>query len=235
VLQDVDTIFVEGITDKHYLELGIKEFSQGLQSKLYHREMLIITRPEGCGTSLLCDWAIAWLHMGFSAKAYVLLDHDAAGIKAKSTIKSINDDYSRIRRFNLKSKFWDPNEVVSLIMNSLPSAGRKNYQYEVEHLLSLDFWLRHIPSGSRSEKPYAELSGMFESCLSKSKTVDALIFDLNLPIEIKNSILSWNVKDEKKVSICSRVQSLCNEGKGQVISGLRKTVDSLEAYFLSPT
>ena len=74
---DKDTIFVEGITDKGYLEMAIATFSPLLHQKINNGLLQIVTREEnGCGTSLLVDWAVAWMHLNYKCKAVVLLDAD---------------------------------------------------------------------------------------------------------------------------------------------------------------
>lgn len=57
---DIQTIFVEGITDKTYLEKAIELYSSKLRQKIQDGKLQIVTREEnGCGTGLLVDWAIA--------------------------------------------------------------------------------------------------------------------------------------------------------------------------------
>lgn len=93
---DIDTIFVEGKTDKEYLELAICELSHQLEDRIKQQTLRIVTREEnGCGTSLLCDWAIAWMHLNYKSKAVFLFDNDSAGLYAK---KEVNEAKKKISK-----------------------------------------------------------------------------------------------------------------------------------------
>ena len=57
--------------------------SMKLQNKYSNGEINIVTREEnGCGTSLLVDWAIAWMHLNYHSRAVFLFDNDQAGNNA---------------------------------------------------------------------------------------------------------------------------------------------------------
>ena len=67
--------------------MAIHAYSQLLSRKIKDGELQIVTREEnGCGTGLLVDWAIAWMHLNYNSKAVVLFDADKEGIKAKKTV-----------------------------------------------------------------------------------------------------------------------------------------------------
>ena len=54
---------------------------------MQNEKLQIVTREEnGCGTGLLVDWAIAWMHMNYNSKAVVLFDADKEGIDAKNAV-----------------------------------------------------------------------------------------------------------------------------------------------------
>lgn len=54
--------------------MAIHAYSQLLSRKIKDGELQIVTREEnGCGTGLLVDWAIAWMHLNYNSKAVVLL------------------------------------------------------------------------------------------------------------------------------------------------------------------
>lgn len=57
---DKETIFVEGITDKRYLEMAVKVYSQNLNKKLQEGKLQIVTREKN-GVVLVC-WSIGLLH-----------------------------------------------------------------------------------------------------------------------------------------------------------------------------
>lgn len=86
VLTDVPTIMVESETDVDYLQLAIAHLSPMLQTMLDEKQLRIIYKLDGAGTTQLCDWARSWIYSGFRSKMVVLLDKDEAGLKAKNEI-----------------------------------------------------------------------------------------------------------------------------------------------------
>ena len=65
--------------------------------------MQIVTREKnGCGTSLLVDWAVAWMHLNYNNKLVVLLDADKEGIEA---LKAINNKKTEIKKNYKRLKF----------------------------------------------------------------------------------------------------------------------------------
>ncbi len=94
--KDIDTIFVEGITDKEYLKMAFNNMSTKLQDKYSKGEINIVTREEnGCGSSLLVDWAIAWMHLNYRSRAVFLFDNDQAGNSAIIKVKEAKKQYEK--------------------------------------------------------------------------------------------------------------------------------------------
>lgn len=78
--------------------MAINAYSKILRKKLQDGELQITTREEnGCGTGLLIDWAIAWMHLNYSSKAVILLDADKEGKTAK---KSIDGEKNQIKKIS---------------------------------------------------------------------------------------------------------------------------------------
>ena len=63
---------------------------------------MVVTREKnGCGTGLLVDWAIVWMHLNYKSKAVILLDADKEGIEAKRLINEARDKYKK-KNYKLK-------------------------------------------------------------------------------------------------------------------------------------
>ena len=62
LLVDVPTVFVEGITDKQYIELAITLFSPELKEKLDSDQLRIFTKDGEGGCSEIYNWVHAWIY-----------------------------------------------------------------------------------------------------------------------------------------------------------------------------
>lgn len=51
------------------------------------KQLRIVCKNDGAGTTTLADWSLAWIYSGFKSKMLVLLDKDEAGVKAKNNIE----------------------------------------------------------------------------------------------------------------------------------------------------
>lgn len=83
---DIPTIMVEGKTDKQYLELAIKLYSEKLFEKIKEGKLRIFSKEGEGGCKKLIDWTYAWIYSGNASKAIVLFDKDEAGILAKNEL-----------------------------------------------------------------------------------------------------------------------------------------------------
>lgn len=195
---DINTIFVEGITDREYLEMAIKVYSSSLQKKIDEGELLIVTREEnGCGTTLLTDWAIAWMHLNYKSKAIFLLDNDKAGIDARKKIKAAKEQYQK-KNFALEVKTLCPTEDMKKINSKI----KNSIYYEIEHLLSYEFWDKLKKYNWVVYKENEELIEVYNKVMTKDKSIDTIIDEIVDNRNMKETILYWNPKEDKKKSNC---------------------------------
>lgn len=103
ILVDVPTILVEGETDIEYLKIAFAEHSPALHSMIEKKQLRIVCKNDGAGTTTLADWSLAWIYSGFKSKMLVLLDKDEAGVKAKNNIEKMKHLF--ISRTQLPSAF----------------------------------------------------------------------------------------------------------------------------------
>lgn len=223
---DIETIFVEGITDKAYLEMAINAYSQLLSEKMKDGKLHIVTREEnGCGTGLLVDWAIAWMHLNYNSKAVVLLDADKEGIDAK---KTINDEKKKINRnYKLKAVILQATEDIKSVNRRINNA----VAFTVEHLLSYECWRRIKENNWAEERKQDEMFDIFNNVMDMTKALSRIIDEVVDNKDLKETIISYIPKDEKKSQILNFVRREVETGNISVLEGFKNTIDILEKEF----
>lgn len=224
---DRDTIFVEGITDKSYLEMGIKAFSPKLQKMIDDGSLQIVTREEnGCGTGLLVDWAIAWMHLNYTKKAIFLLDADQAGKNARDKIKEAKEKF-RKKKFKLKPLFLQPTDDMKVVNDKI----NNSLTITIEHLLSYDFWLQLQKYGLVEERSDKEVLEIFKNVLEISKSLEKTIDDILDNKKMRDTIIYLKPKDDKKNKIFKLANNEVKNGNVSVIEGLKNTIAQFEKEF----
>lgn len=222
--KDVDTIFVEGITDKEYLEIAFKNMSMKLQNKYSNGEINIVTREEnGCGTSLLVDWAIAWMHLNYHSRAVFLFDNDQAGNNAIKKVKEAKKQYEK-KKFRLDAIPLQPTDDMKKVMAII----NNTVFFEIEHLLSDDFWKRIENNDWCLTKSMSELQQVYSKVLSYDRTIKDIIGSIALKLQIQDSVLRLNPKEDKKAQILNAVRTEVESGNRMVLCGFTNTLCKLE-------
>ena len=225
ILTDVPTIMVEGETDVEYLKLAIKHNSSILQKKLDERELRIVYKQDGAGTTQLCDWALAWIYSGFRSKLYILLDKDEAGLKAKDEIVSGEAYKTRGCSSTMRIANIQPsNEIINLYQKNI------KFYYEIEHLCSGEVWKGWKTQGLVSLREDRELRKMFETLIPRDKSLDNIIDELVEDTEIRDTIVSFEPKKLKKNKMVDYLKNNFGEDKS-VFVGFEKTIKDIENYF----
>ena len=144
LLVDVPTVFVEGITDKKYIELAILLFSPDLQSMLDSGKLRIFTKEGQGGCTEIYNWVHAWIYNKNRSKTLEIFDKDSAGINAHNALT--NSSVFKESQNN-KIVYIPPNENIKVVLRK-----EINLQFEIEHLLSLQCWKRLIETGIATER-----------------------------------------------------------------------------------
>lgn len=224
---DADTIFVEGISDKKYLKKAIELLSKDLQERLDNHTLKIVTREEnGCGTSLLCDWAVAWMHFNYSSKAVFLLDNDEAGNIAKKKINESRQQFSK-KGFKLSVLQIQPTEDMKVVNSKI----NNSLIFEIEHLLSYDFWKQLKIKGWVELKEVDELLMVYGKLMVRDKSVESIIDEVVDNIELKETIIFLNPSESKKDQICKYAEEYVSNRNVNAFDGFANTIRRLEKEF----
>ena len=223
---DRDSIFVEGITDKVYWEMAINAFSPTLKDKINNGQLQIVTNEVGgCGTTLLTSWAIAWMHLNFKSKAVFLLDADSAGIKARKEIVDAKEKNTKSKS-KLKAIMMEPTDEMKQVNASI----HNSFEFTVEHLLSCDFWKEIIKRCWVEERSSSELYNIFEKVFDSESSLVSII-DKYVSGRLKNTIVKYKPRKEKKDKILNLAKKQVESGDCTILEGFRNTIIALENEF----
>lgn len=181
---------------------------------------------NGCGTGLLVDWAIVWMHLNYKSKAVILLDADKEGIEAKRLINEARDKYKK-KNYKLKALLLQPTEDMKIVNHKI----KNSIIITVEHLLSYEFWEKIKGNDWVEEKNRTEILNMFENVMDIRKFLDSVIDELIDNKDMKETIIYLMPKDDKKDKILKLVQSEVENGNVSVIEGFSNTILELEKQF----
>lgn len=224
VLTDVPTIFVEGETDIAYLKIAIAEHSDYLHQLIDSQKLRIICKNGGAGTTSLVDWTFAWIFSGFKSKLFVLFDKDAAGIEAKNELEHSEIYKSKQNSLAIRMQYIEPSDDIITLLKK-----RIKFEYEIEHLLSIDFWKEIKRKNYLEFRTEEELNRMFIGLVPRDKSLDSVIDDLVENTKIRDTILTFSPRDIKKGKIVKFLEN--HEDKYSATIGFKRTIQKIEAHF----
>lgn len=228
ILDDIDTILVEGKTDKAYLELAIRKLSPELQRLIDEDALRIFVKEGRGGVSQIADWAISWSYSGNTHKLFVLFDKDAAGTKAKAELETNEAFKHKKSSVQISTQFLQPSdEILKIISKNIA------FQFEIEHLLSIDFWKTLKLKNYVIARDFAELSLMFQARLCREKTLDNIIDDTVDDVDLRDTIVTFNPLDEKKEQIKNLVEKEIEANPdSSAVNGFKKTIEKIARFFI---
>ena len=222
---DVPTILVEGKYDAELLEMAFKCFSPSLFSALQGNHLRFSYKESTGGCKTLSDWVMSWVYCGFKSKAIAIFDKDEAGLKAKEEVEN-NDGYiARKNGVHVYLKTLEPsNEIIQLYNQQV------NIEYEIEHLLSTDFWNKMIAKQYTLPRNNETILKWFSNMIDFSDgTIEQQINKIVGDANITNTIVFNEVKDEKKGKIINFIKNSHEQEK--ILVGLIRTVQMIERLF----
>ncbi len=226
VFVDIPTVMVEGKTDKQYLELAIKLYSERLYNHIVNDKLRIFTKEGEGGCRKLQDWTYAWIYSGNISKAVVLFDKDEAGRTAKSELTESLIYRNKRASAAIQIKFLEPSQdIIELLRKNI------DVYYEIEHLLSTKCWQQLKKKNCVEPKPDIELQKMLEKVITRNKTIDMVLDEQVNNYDIRNTIATLNPHKDKKEKIYQFVECCNEEQQREFLQGMIKTVEMLEKIF----
>lgn len=218
--RDCDTIFVEGVTDKHYLEHAIKLFSQSLKERLENKSLRIFASKTDGGTSNLVNYAHAWSLCKFrDKKLFVLLDLDPAG---RNAAKEIRELYLP----SVKTCLMPTNSGMVYIYERI--VNQECFSFSIENYFPEDFWEYLKSKGLLESRNICELQTCFSKKMGSTLSLDEAI---NGEIQSKYQVVVRNVPDTyKKMQIKKEVDAY-NGDRIALYKDFKLVISKIEQYF----
>lgn len=224
LLVDVPTVFVEGITDKQYIELAITLFSPKLREMLNSDQLRIFTKDSEGGCSEIYNWVHAWIFKKNRSKTLALYDKDAAGISARIELTS-SETFKQAQ--NNKAEFIPPTDSIKSLFNK-----KIFIHYEIEHLLSYDCWQRIKELGYVSERTSSALNSMLGEHADINRATKEVIEDLIPDNTVRETIVYYEPEKNSKEKIFSFVNKATEEEQKEYLSGFQSLIAILEKRFV---
>jgi len=224
LLYDIPTIFVEGKTDKIYIELAIREFSTQLTEMLDNNQLKLFSKEAEGGCKQISNWVHAWIYKGNKSRTLALYDKDEAGEKAHCDLVS-SPLFKQSQ--NNKAAFLEPSQQIKDIFS-------KNIRiaYEIEHLLSSSCWGKIKEAGYAAQRSTIEINKMLGELVDKNRTTMEILSDIVKDTDLRDTILLYEPAGDKKENIVNLVLSASAEERKEYIDGFRNLVKLLEKRFL---
>lgn len=185
----IETVFVEGPTDKKLIEYSLKSFYPNYEGKVF-----IDTINFGGGASWVERQLIIWAKSlkknenGY-LKSIGLFDCDEAGNKAVKRIKTaIDPNSSEAKTFSIISTTYK----YSPLLKSINKKGIQ-FEYEIEDFVSKECW------------ELAKKNGWLESRSSKKIFVNDSILKINSIDINESSLLKAGFTNDESLIICNKI------------------------------
>lgn len=225
---DRDTIFVEGVTDKEYFKMAINVLSPDLSYMLQNGSLKIETREEnGCGTGLLVDWAIAWMHLNYNSKAIVILDSDKAGKDARDKINAAKNSLKKTNS-KLKVSCLKETDEIKAINKQIDNS----VSFTVEHLLSCQLWEDIVKKKWVVKRNHSDMMNTYMNAMDMKTSLEDTLNRVTNNSSIKDTILLYMPNKYKKDDILKMVRTEIDVGNSLVMNGFKNTIDYLEKELL---
>ena len=120
-----------------------------------------------------------------------------------------------------------PTEDVKVVNDKI----NNSITFMVEHLLSYECW-RHLKNNNWvEERKQTEMFNMFNNVMDKTKSLNSTIKELVENEDLRETIISYIPKDEKKKQILKFVGREVASGNVSILQGFQNTINMLEKEF----
>ena len=110
------------------------------------------------------------MHFNYKSKAAILLDCDKAGNDAKKKIENAKKEFQK-KSFKLKVIQIQPTEDMKIVQAKI----QKSLIFEIEHLLSYDFWKKLQQKNWVEVKEVNELVLVYGHLMTRDNSLDKLL------------------------------------------------------------
>lgn len=155
---------------------------------------------------------------------FILLDKDDAGSSAKQSIEESELYRTKQNSLSMRIQNIQPSDEIIMLLSK-----KIKMHFEIEHLLSIDFWKKLKAQNYVEPRSDESLQKMFSGLVPRCKTLDTVIDELVDVIDIRDTILTFVPKDEKKTAITRLLQT--DPDSLNAVKGFEKTIQRIEAYF----
>lgn len=189
-LIDVDTILVEGVTDKEYLLMAIKWYSEPLQKLIDDGQLRVYSKFNKGGSTNLINLTKSWIYSGNESKLFVLFDKDKAGNEAKNKLVNSNE-YKHRNKNKITVQNLQYSDEIKKIYNH-----KIIIDFEIEHLFSAERLNYFVDRKLYEERNYNELHNAFVQMMDTSSTLDGVISNICTSNQLNENIIRMNPKNK---------------------------------------
>lgn len=227
-LIDKNTILVEGQTDREYVLLAIRRYSEKLQELLDNGDLRIYSKPGRGGTKNSIRLAKSWIYCGYTKKLFVLFDKDTAGNKAKEELIGSEEFKNRSSSTSISVQCLQLNDEIKKIYDA-----KIILDFEIEHLFSKEMINELIKENRFVERPYDEIHDAFRAYASIDSPLIDVIDSICESKSLSVNFIKYNPKDEDKDKILKYVKAKVEKNSNDdCLDGLQRTIKKMENYFI---
>lgn len=220
---DIPTIFVEGKTDRIYLEEAIKRYNSTLETMLCEQRLKIYSNDEYGGVKSVKEWTHAWCLTKNQSKMIAMFDSDSAANIKKKEIQEDEIFQERISKWHTLKLLTIPKTSTIIDMYK---KGIK-FEYSIEHLFTVDIWKKC--KSYLENKKNGELPALNDNVADPEKGKLPQIREL-IGCDVTDSYLSIKIKKDKKMNFCNKILNL-SKNDDTIFSEFKPLVDEIADYF----
>ena len=147
-------------------------------------------------------------------------------MSAKTRIESNEVFIHKQNSVSVRLQYIEPSdEIIGLLQKHI------RFEFEIEHLLSSDFWENIKAHGYEELRSEEELSRMFHGLVPRDKTLDSMIDELVELPAVRDTLLSFAPKTLKKKGIVELLKA--HENKKAATAGFLRTVQKICLLYTS--
>lgn len=219
-----NTIIVEGITDKYYIDKAIGLYSDKLKKAVASGDVIVFSYQGngGCtNVARIMKSYIVGLNKGMKV---AILDKDAAALSSKNEINDFKKQFSSSE--NISVIQIEPSEEIKNLYHK-----GINLPFCIEHLLSQEVWKIMIERNLVNKRTSKEILDIFSNKMDENKSVSELKDSLELPDYVDN-IISYVPNPDSKSKIKALVESMFKANPDStVLCKLEPTIKRIEEKF----